>query len=601
MPRKPAFIRHSPEREAQIQSRLLDVLEARFKRRIASVIAEESRAYVDAYERLGYVPAPSDDSVQAFRDLYQDMGLQTVRTFGARVVSQGKALGYDLEAKQEGGFAALFRSLANLWINQEAIRRRITRVTETTRARIVSEVARGQQDGLGVAEIAKNINRKVPSISRTRGALIGRTETHGAANFAMHETAKSTGLELEKEWVATEDARTRRFGDDAEYDHVSMHGQTRPMDEPFDMPWMFGPDLPIMYPGEAGKPGSATINCRCASIHRVVGLDDEPATSVAAQAAAQGAPMTMEQAIAAKPIIAQNHGGSLNAAPPIVARVISKAPDLNGMITGKKGAYAMPSREISMGQHSLGSKAYARVFRHEFGHTVDYELAEGTGKRFKSVEAVGALAKETTQLDKARTGLFMGDKGGTLAQKKRLAKNRTEFLDAKRALIDEGLAKGYAKDAASVIETLTPLKYDDVLKLYDVKAIEPDRAFSFATAWHKRDVHELLFGIPAQLYSPATHQSALAGMQDTFEAGTAGKVRIQFGHGEKYYRDRVKYYGVAHKEGGRTFGAGSTAEAFANWFEAFGSPNKGDYALFKHLWPETSQAFENMLEEYVNA
>lgn len=276
MARKPAFIRHSPEREAAIQSRLLDVMEARFRRRIAAVVADESRRYLKAYEDLGYIPAPSDDDFAAFRALYQEIGLTTARTFGARVVTQGKALGYDLECKQEGGFAALFRSIALLWVNQEAIRRRITRVTETTRARIVSEVANGQREGLGVAEIARDINKRVPAISKTRGALIGRTETHGAANFAMHETAKSTGLELEKEWVSTEDARTRRFAgkNPAEYDHVAMHGQKRDMDEPFAMPWMFGPDLAIMFPGEAGKPGAATINCRCAVVHRVKGLDD---------------------------------------------------------------------------------------------------------------------------------------------------------------------------------------------------------------------------------------------------------------------------------------------------------------------------------------
>ena len=274
MARKPAFISHSPEREAAIQSRLLDVMEARFRRKIAGVVADESKRYLEAYQELGYIPAPSDDDFAAFRDLYKEIGLQTVRTFGARVVSQGKAMGYDLECKQEGGFAALFRSLALAWINLEPIRKRITRVTETTRARIVSEVAKGQQDGLGVDAIAKAINKRVPSISRARGALISRTETHNAANYAMHETAKSTGLELEKEWVATEDARTRRFADDAEYNHLAMHGQKRAMDEPFSMPWIGGPDLLIMYPGEAGKPGAATIACRCSVVHSVKSLDD---------------------------------------------------------------------------------------------------------------------------------------------------------------------------------------------------------------------------------------------------------------------------------------------------------------------------------------
>jgi uncharacterized protein with gpF-like domain len=272
MARKPAFISHSPEREAEIQSRLLNVLEARFRRKIAGVVADESKRYLEAYQELGYIPAPSDDDVQAFRDLYKEIGLQTVRTFGARVVSQGKALGYDLECKQEGGFAALFRSLALAWINLEPIRRRITSVTETTRERIVRQVSQGQEEGLGVEAIAKRINKAVPQISRTRGALIARTETHGAANYAMHETAKTTGLELVKEWVAVEDARTRRFGDDAEYDHVSMNGQQREMDEPFQMPWIGGEPIAIMYPGQAGLPGAATINCRCAVVHSVKGF-----------------------------------------------------------------------------------------------------------------------------------------------------------------------------------------------------------------------------------------------------------------------------------------------------------------------------------------
>ena len=267
---KPAFIRHSPEREAQIQRRLLDVLEGRFRRKIAATIREESDRLVSGYRDLGYVPAATDDDFRAFRDVYLDIGQVSARAFGSRIVKQGKAAGLILETKIS--FTDLFLSLATQWINLEPIRRRITYVTENTRERIVRQVAAGQDEGLGVEAIAKRINKAVPKISRTRGALIARTETHGAANYAMHETAKTTGLELVKQWVSVEDARTRRFGDDAEYDHVSMNSQQREMDEPFAMPWIKGPDLAIMYPGEAGLPGAATINCRCAVVHSVKGF-----------------------------------------------------------------------------------------------------------------------------------------------------------------------------------------------------------------------------------------------------------------------------------------------------------------------------------------
>lgn len=268
----PAFIRHSPEREAAIQRRLLDVAEGRFRRKLARVIRDESEQLVAKYRELGYVPAPTDDDFRAFKDVYLDIGKVTARAFGSRIVAQGKAAGLMLETKFS--FTDLFLSLATQWVNLEAIRRRITSVTETTRERIVRQVAAGQDEGLGVEAIAKRINQAVPKISRTRGALIARTETHGAANYAMHETAKTTGLDLVKEWVSVEDVRTRRFAKKypAEYDHVSMNGQRREMDEPFAMPWDGGDDLAIMYPGEAGKPGAATINCRCAVVHRVKGF-----------------------------------------------------------------------------------------------------------------------------------------------------------------------------------------------------------------------------------------------------------------------------------------------------------------------------------------
>jgi len=259
MARTPAFITHDPKREAQIQSRLLDALEARFRRRIAKVMSKEAAGLLARYRELGFVPPPDNDDERAVRDVYMEIGLRSARVFGARVIGDGKARGHVLEVKFS--FAEFFRSVATGWINQEAIRRRITSVTETTRADIVRQVAAGQADGLGVDAIARNVAKRVPSISRMRGALIARTETHGAANYAMHETAKQTGLTLVKEWVADEGERTRP-------DHAEANGQTVAMDEPF----MVGGER-LMYPGDSSGSAWNTINCRCVSIQRVADPD----------------------------------------------------------------------------------------------------------------------------------------------------------------------------------------------------------------------------------------------------------------------------------------------------------------------------------------
>lgn len=277
MARKPAFVSHSPEREAQIQDNMRQALEAKFRRGIAERLDGISGDLLAGYRELGYVPPPSDDHFAAIRSAYHGIALASTMAFGQRIITRGKAAGVILETKQIDP-ERLFIALANAWVQMEAIRRRITSVTETTRERIVQMVAQGVEEGLSVDEIAALIADRVPGINRWRGALIARTETHGASNFAAHETAKASGLTLTKTWVSVEDHRTRDSGeadgDVDEYDHRAMNGQTVDMDEPFLMPWRDGPDLPIMYPGEAGKPGGAVINCRCASVHSIKDIDD---------------------------------------------------------------------------------------------------------------------------------------------------------------------------------------------------------------------------------------------------------------------------------------------------------------------------------------
>lgn len=270
---EPAFLQNDRRREAQTQTRLLDALESRFRRRLARILAQVSAEMLAVYERTGTVPPLPENAARRIADEYEALALASARVFGVRILGQGKALGL-IETKDEhdgGVFAAFFRRLAEQWVSLEAIRQRITWVTQTTRDQIVSMVRRGQEDGLSVDAIAKSINERVPTISRWRGALIARTETHGAANYSMHETAKSTGMTLVKEWNAAEDHRTRAIPRGDAFDHLAMDGQKRDMDQPFDMPWISGGGEPlkIMFPGEAGHPGAATINCRCVVTHSV--------------------------------------------------------------------------------------------------------------------------------------------------------------------------------------------------------------------------------------------------------------------------------------------------------------------------------------------
>jgi len=177
------------------------------------------------------------------------LAIASATTFGARVIDMGKAAGRTLETKD---FAGTMARLALSYVASEMIRRRIVSISETTRSQIVAGIARGYAAGLGVADIARQIRDVVPLRSESRAAMIARTETHGAANFGANEAARETGLNLRREWIAAEDARTRET-------HDAANGQIVGMDEPFDI----GGAL-LMYPGDPDGPPEETINCRCA-------------------------------------------------------------------------------------------------------------------------------------------------------------------------------------------------------------------------------------------------------------------------------------------------------------------------------------------------
>jgi uncharacterized protein with gpF-like domain len=275
MSKRPPFLSHSREREREIHLRMMDKLWRRHRRSVADEITRETVLMVNAYRDLGFVPAVPDDHMQRMRTIYAKMTYDSVQTFGRRMFVSAKALGLDLETKET--FGEMFARLALNWIAQEAIRRRISSVAETTRRMIVDAVAQGQAEGLGVEAIAKLIEDQIPGIARRRGAVIARTETHGAANYGAQEAARATGLELRKEWLSVHDHRTRDFGEGDgvadKYNHRSMDGQKVGMDEPFKMPVLGGMDILCQRPGDPSLPAGASINCRCTVGYIPAGFD----------------------------------------------------------------------------------------------------------------------------------------------------------------------------------------------------------------------------------------------------------------------------------------------------------------------------------------
>ena len=125
--------------------------------------------------------------------------------------------------------------------------------------RISATIELGRADNLTLQQIAKLVSDKYLPISRTRAALISRTETHNAASFASnayHSTIeKETGVKMLKKWVSVSDGRTRPA-------HASANGQIVDMSEDF----LVG-GVPMGYAGDSKGGAKNVINCRCVIVY----------------------------------------------------------------------------------------------------------------------------------------------------------------------------------------------------------------------------------------------------------------------------------------------------------------------------------------------
>lgn len=128
-------------------------------------------------------------------------------------------------------------------------------ITDTTKRVIQSVLSEAAQLGWSFNEIVDKLES--PDLTRVRARLIARTETVSAANAAAtinaKETAAKTGQQLNKMWIATNDARTR-------HDHAEVNRQVIGIDDFF----IVG-GFKMSQPGDRthGADVKEICNCRC--------------------------------------------------------------------------------------------------------------------------------------------------------------------------------------------------------------------------------------------------------------------------------------------------------------------------------------------------
>lgn len=247
MPRR--LLDQDARREQRRQALLIERISRASERLLAKEIASATQEIGKAWSVTGQVKAPPEHE-RRISSILNRTWRTAIQAMGGRILEQGKSRAVVMVRKQSQDLFDRIQLQYLLTVGGEKIAEDIARTTVT---QIMQIVAMGRRDGMGQGDISEQIRRRGPQIGRARGALIARTETHSAGNFAAIETAKETGLRMQKEWLSAEDERTRSA-------HIEADGQVVNLDEPF---MVDGEEL--MYPGDMvnGSAGNV-INCRCA-------------------------------------------------------------------------------------------------------------------------------------------------------------------------------------------------------------------------------------------------------------------------------------------------------------------------------------------------
>ena len=128
--------------------------------------------------------------------------------------------------------------------------------------KINAETLQGILQGESMDKIAKRM-MNVQEMNKTQAIRSARTIVTGAENKGRQDSykrAEEDGIVMKREWIATNDSRTRHW-------HAELDGVEVDIDEP----WVneFGK---IMFPGDPSADPANTYNCRCSMAAKVIGF-----------------------------------------------------------------------------------------------------------------------------------------------------------------------------------------------------------------------------------------------------------------------------------------------------------------------------------------
>jgi len=242
--------------EVRKQLAIRNNLEKRFFKNVNTLFRKFVRVQMHLYKEYGiYQPAIAERTLQ--EDFFPLM-LSHYRRVFLTMYKMNEDKYYN--KKQEAfvfGRSTDFEQVVNTYFTTRQLI--LSGITERMANRISVLIEQGRADNLTLPQIAKMVSDKFLPISRSRAALIARTETHNAAGFSNHsyhlQAQRNLGNKMLKRWVATGDARTRPT-------HASANGQTVDIDESF----LVG-GAEMEFAGDSKGGAKNVVNCRCVIVY----------------------------------------------------------------------------------------------------------------------------------------------------------------------------------------------------------------------------------------------------------------------------------------------------------------------------------------------
>lgn len=247
-----------PTRYDQIEAQRLQ-LEPRYERLLRRVLIRQGEQAATAFENgataeLAAAMVKQEELVTVLSKLYSEVGMLFAKQdYDELTEEYQKSLGvaYERKAKAPAEIVTGWLGRLKSFILREGATR-IRGMMETTRQVVRETLNESVQQGQGIPDAARSLRKQVGLLSKARATLIARTELVSAANVGSLIGAQSTGLKLNKLWIATPGARTRDT-------HAAANGQLAPMDGFFTVG-----GYPARYPGDVTLPVGEVVNCRCA-------------------------------------------------------------------------------------------------------------------------------------------------------------------------------------------------------------------------------------------------------------------------------------------------------------------------------------------------